>query len=37
MALMTISLIKALTKEAKELGMNQLPVKKTNKKAETPA
>ncbi|MGG4488166.1 glycine betaine uptake BCCT transporter [Metabacillus idriensis] len=37
MALMTISLIKALTKEAKELGMNQVPVKKPKKKVETPA
>lgn len=37
MALMTISLMKALTKEAKELGMNQVPVKKPKKKAETPA
>lgn len=35
MALMTISLLKALQKEARELGLNQLPVKKPKKKAET--
>lgn len=37
MALMTISLMKSLSKEAKELGMTQVPVKKQKKKVETPA
>lgn len=37
MTLMTISLIKSLSKEAKELGMTQVPVKKQKKKVETPA
>ncbi len=37
MALMTISLMKTLTKDAEKLGMNQVPVKIPKEKAETSA